>query len=586
MDTYRAPLAEQLFVLRELAGSDVIAHLPGYEDATPDVIEAVLREAATFGAEVLAPLNQIGDRQGSRLVDGNVITAAGFAAAYQAFVAAGWPGLIADKARGGQGLPNIVAVAVNEIWQSANLSFSLCPMITQAAVLAIEAHGSETLRTTYLPKLVTGEWTGCMDLTEPQAGSDLAALRTRAEPEGDHYRLTGQKIFITWGDHDGAENILHLVLARLPDAPPGVKGISMFLVPKFLVAANGAIGARNEFRPIAVEHKLGIHASPTCVMEFSGAIGYLVGPPHEGLACMFTMMNRARLAVGMQGLCLSERAYQRALAYARERIQGRAADGRAEHVPIIEHADVRRMLLLQKAGIEAMRAFCYTTGAELDLAQRGPESERGRHEARFALLTPVLKGWCTELAQELVSLAMQVHGGMGYIEETGAAQYVRDARISTIYEGTTTIQAQDLLGRKVLRDGGAALDDLLADIQASADALTDTEHDELRVLHRRLAHALGLLRAAHDWVRREHARDPHAIGAAAANFLMLFGTVCGGWQMARAALGAMRQHGDARRARLITAAFYADHFLPRCDGYLQAILAGSGRLMALPNDAF
>lgn len=592
MDSYSAPIRDILFTLRELAGLDAIARLPGNEDATPDVVEAVIGEAASFAAEVLAPLNRVGDREGTRLVDGGVVTATGFAAAYRAYVAAGWPSLAADQTLGGQGLPNLLAVAINEIWQTANMAFSLCPMITQAAVLALEAHGAAALRATFVPRLVSGEWTGCMDLTEPQAGSDLAAVRTRAEPCGDAFRLTGQKIFITWGDHDCSANIIHLVLARLPDAPIGNKGISMFLVPKFLVNADGTLGPRNDLRPIAIEHKLGIHGSPTCVMEFTGALGYLVGPPHDGLSCMFTMMNRARLAVGMQGLCISERAYQHALAYAKERVQGRTADGGAERVPIIAHADVRRMLLLMKSGIEAMRAFCYHTAASLDYLQRGPADQRARHESRFGLLTPVLKGWCTELAQELVSLGVQIHGGMGYIEETGAAQYFRDARITTIYEGTTTIQAQDLLGRKILRDDGAALGELLDEIQSVAAALTNAEDDELRTLHRRLSHALGLLRAAFDWLRREQQRDAHAVGAAAVNFLLLLGTVCGGWQMARAALAAAeRLRANApdamfHRTRLTTAGFYADHFLTRCDGYLQAILAGSERLMTVPVAAF
>jgi alkylation response protein AidB-like acyl-CoA dehydrogenase len=439
-----------------------------------------------------------------------------------------------------------------------------------------------------VPKLVSGDWTGTMNLTEPQAGSDLAAVKTRAEPKGDHYLIKGQKIFITWGDHDFTDNIVHMVLARLPDAPPGIKGISLFLVPKMLVNDDGSLGAHNDVWPVSLEHKLGIHASPTCVMSYGdggGAIGYLVGEAHNGIALMFTMMNHARLAVGVQGLSISERAYQQALAYARERVQG-SAPGSKERATIIQHPDVRRMLMLMKSGTEAMRGLCYVTAASLDHMHRGDDASKARHAARFALLTPVVKAWCTELAQELTSLGIQVHGGMGYVEETGAAQHFRDARIVTIYEGTTGIQANDFVGRKIIKDEGAALRDLIAEMRA-----TDVSGPGLQAIGKPLHAGIDALEQAARVLLERHRDDPSLPGAVAVNLLMLTGTVCAGWYMARSAAAAARQLAaggdrDFLEAKLATARFYAEHYLPRARSYLETVQAGAGSFMALRPEQF
>jgi alkylation response protein AidB-like acyl-CoA dehydrogenase len=438
--------------------------------------------------------------------------------------------------------------------------------------------------------MVAGQWTGTMNLTEPQAGSDLAQIRTTAVPDGDGYRITGQKIFITWGDHDMTENVVHLVLARLPDAPEGTRGISLFLVPKFLPRDDGSPGERNSVRPVSVEHKLGIHGSPTCVMAFEDAKGFLVGKPHQGLAAMFTMMNHARLGVGLEGVAVAERAYQQAVAYARERVQGRppGAEGKAT---ILRHPDVRRMLLTMRASIEAMRSVAYAAAAELDLAHRHPDAAaRARHQARVDLLTPVVKGWCTETGQQLASLAVQVHGGMGYVEETGAAQHFRDVRITTIYEGTTGIQANDLVGRKILKDGGQALGALIADIKATVAELGGVP--ALAPVREALAAGLAAVEGAAGWLAKHHGDSPAVPGAVAVNFLMLLGTVTGGWQLARAALVASSRQeaggpeGDFHAAKLLTARFYAEQILPLAGAYRQAIEAGADTLMAFPDDQF
>src|SRR5512137_2642134 len=463
MSTYRAPLNEMQFVLTELAGLDQVAALPGFEEATPDVVSAILDEAAKFASNVLDPLNAGGDREGARLQDdGTVKTPAGFKDAYRQFCENGWNGLIKSSQYGGQGLPHLVGTAVEEMWHSSNLAFNLCAMLTQGAIEAIVLRGSQELKDRFLPNMVAGTWTGTMNLTEPQAGSDLAAVRTRAVPQGDGtYKLYGQKIFITYGEHDYTDNIIHLVLARTPDAPEGVKGISLFIVPKFMVNADGSLGARNDVHCVSLEHKLGIHASPTAVMAYGdhgGAIGYLVGEENRGLEYMFIMMNLARFSVGMEGVGIAERAYQRAVAYAKDRVQGRpvGAEKGAVGAKIIEHPDIRRMLMTMRAHTEAMRAVAYVTSAAMDNAHRHTDAEaRRRHQAFVDFMIPIVKGCSTEIAQEVASLGIQVHGGMGYIEETGAAQHFRDARITTIYEGTTGIQANDFIGRKTARDGGA-----------------------------------------------------------------------------------------------------------------------------------
>ena len=556
MNNYSAPTHDMRFVLNELAGLPAVNQLPGLEDATEDTVSAVLEEASKFAGTVLAPLNRSGDIAGAGFEDDRVIPPQGFNDAYQAFVDGGWASLPFEPEFGGQGLPELVAAATNEIWQSANMGFALCPMLTEGCAVALGIHGSHDLKAIFLPKLISGEWAGTMNLTEPQAGSDLAEIKTRAVPNGDTYLLSGRKIFITWGDHDFTDNILHLVLARLPDAPPGIKGISLFLVPKYLVNADGSTSRRNDVYPVSIEHKLGIHSSPTCVMSYGdngGAAGYLVGEKHNGIACMFTMMNHARLSVGIQGLSISERAYQQALDYAKEREQGKIP-GQPGRAKIIQHADVRRMLMLMKAGCEAMRAVSYVTATSLDYMNRCADG--GSHSERFSLLTPVVKAWCTELAQEITSLGLQVHGGMGYIEETGAAQHYRDARITSIYEGTNGIQAQDLVGRKIIRDSGKAIGELISEIDQTISELSETDVNQA-VIKSALGDATGKLAQATEWLLQNYRDDPDAPGSIALNFLMLMGYVCGGWQMARAALIATEKFAsssdDFYRSKIVTA---------------------------------
>jgi 3-(methylthio)propanoyl-CoA dehydrogenase len=565
MVPYAPPVSDMRFVLEEVAGLASIASLPGYEVATPDTVAAVLDQAADLARDVLAPLNDSGDREGARLENGVVRAPAGFRDAYQTFVAGGWGGLPCLEEYGGQGLPLAVAAAVSEMWSAANLGFALCPMLTMGAVEALEHHGTEELKTLYLPRLVSGEWTGTMNLTEPQAGSDVGALKTRAVKHGDHYRITGQKIFITYGDHDLAENIIHLVLARTPDSPPGTHGISLFLVPKFLPDADGAPGRRNDVRCVSLEHKLGIHASPTAVLAFGdeeGAIGFLVGEEHRGMACMFTMMNNARLNVGLQGVAISERAYQQALEYARTRTQG-VPVGRAGAAPIVWHPDVRRMLLLMRARTEAARALAYLTAASLDRVRRSPDAgDRKRMRARAELLVPMVKAWSTDLGVENASLAVQVHGGMGFIEETGVAQHYRDARIAPIYEGTNGIQALDLLGRKLVRDQGAAAYALI------------TEMRDLPAMPPALSNGIDAAEMATTHLLKSWGSDPACAMAGATPYLTLFATVAGGWLMVRAALAASekldRGEGDPRflKGKLLSAQFYTDHVLPQATGLL------------------
>ena len=595
MSDYLAPARDINFVLNEIAELENISKLPGLEDSSTELVEAVIEEAGKLANGVLSPLNKAGDENGSRVENKKVVPPEGFKDIYEAFKEGGWPALPFAEKLGGQGLPELVATAVNEIWQASNMAFALCPMLTEGAAVAINAHASEELKNTYLPKMVSGEWTGTMNLTEPQAGSDLAAVKTRATPEGDHYLLSGQKIYITWGDQDFTDNIIHLVLARLPDAPEGIKGISLFIVPKFLLNEDGSIGDRNDVYPVSVEHKLGIHASPTCVMSYGdngGAVGYLVGEENNGIACMFTMMNHARLAVGVQGLSISERAYQQALYYAKERIQGQSLN-QPGRVTIIHHADVRRMLMLMKSGIEAMRALCYVSAASLDYLHHADSEElRAQHSARFALLTPVTKAWCTELGQELSSLGVQIHGGMGYVEETGAAQHFRDARITTIYEGTTGIQAMDLVGRKIIRDSGKSMNDLLTEMREIEKALAECQQKELGAFHQQLGKGIGNLKQATEWLLENYQSDANAPGSVAVNFMMLMGTVCGGWLMAKAALAASSKiaeeagENDFYQAKLVTTRFYGEHYLPRSETYLAAVMAGSESIMTLTEEQF
>lgn len=588
--TYAAPLKDMRFVLRHLVGLDRVSALPGCDHVGAELVDAILEEAGKFSAEILAPLNAVGDQQGAHYANGAVTTPDGFKDAYARFVAGGWNALACDPDYGGQGLPAAIAAPVEEMWQSANLSFSLCPLLTRGAVEALSLCGTEDQKARYLRRMVEGSWTGTMNLTEPQAGSDLAVVRTRAVPDGAHYRIHGQKIFITYGEHDFTENIIHLVLARLPDAPDGVKGISLFVVPKFLVNDDGSLGARNDVRCVSIEHKLGIHASPTAILAFGdyeGAQGELIGEANRGLEYMFVMMNAARFAVGLQGVAIAERAYQQALAYARTRVQGTEVGVLGgPRVEIFRHPDVKRMLLEMKSRTEAMRSLAYITAAALDAARRHADpDERASQLARAELLIPVVKGWCTENAIEIASLGIQVHGGVGFIEETGAAQHYRDARILAIYEGTTAIQANDLIGRKLTRDHGAAPRSLIAEMRATATTYENTA----------LSDAIIALATTVDWVLATHRQDPRATAAVSVPLLKLFGVVAGGWQMASAALVAQEKltrddlasddSGEKfLRAKLATARFYMLHVLPQATALAHTI--GHGGAATLDDAAF
>ena len=594
MSTYVAPLKDMLFVINELAGLDAVSKLPGCEEVNAELVEAVLSEAAKFAQEVLEPLNRVGDKEGAKLADHVVTSPAGFKAAYRQFTAAGWNGLGGLTAYGGQGLPHIISNPVMEMWNSSNMAFCLCPMLTSGVMEALSHHASVEQLQRYMPKLSAGEWSGTMNLTEPQAGSDLAAVRSKAVPEGEHYKISGTKIFITWGEHDMADNIVHLVLARLPDAPEGVKGISLFIVPKFMVNADGSPGARNDVKCISIEHKLGIHASPTCVMQYGdagGAVGYLVGEPNRGLEYMFTMMNHARLGVGLEGVAVAERAYQHALEYAKTRVQGREVGQRSgDRVTIIHHPDVRRMLMHMKSQIEAMRALAYLAAATLDQSKHHPDAaEKRRNQALIDLLIPVVKAWCTEQCIEIASLGVQIHGGMGFVEETGAAQFLRDARITTIYEGTTGIQANDLVGRKVGYEKGATALAVIADMRKVAAAVAA---GELAAIGAALGSSIDALEQATQWIVDMFPKNPNAVFAVAVPYLKLFGIVGGGWMMARAALVAQQKRGEPGAdtsfydAKLATARFYSEHILPQAAAFRQTVVTGAASVMALAESQF
>jgi alkylation response protein AidB-like acyl-CoA dehydrogenase len=595
MSSYQAPLRDMHFAL-ELAGLDEIAKLPGFEEAA-EMAEPILAEAANFASNVLDPLNQIGDREGAVWVDGEVHMPKGFKEAYHQFGEAGWIGLPMPAEYGGQGLPQLLSTATLEMWNASNMGFALGPLLNQGAIEAILLYATDELRQAYVPNLVSGKWTGTMDLTEPQAGSDLAAVSTRAVPEGDHYRITGNKIFITYGEHDMAENIVHLVLARTPTAPPGVKGISLFIVPKFLVNADGSLGARNDVNCASIEHKIGIHASPTAVLNYGekdGAIGYVVGEENKGLSYMFVMMNLARFSVGVQGLAVSDRAYQLALEYSKERIQS-AQIGSKDYKPvaIINHPDVRRMLLTIKATVEAQRALAFVTAAAIDNAGANPdEAIRKESQAFVELMTPIVKGWSTETSTELTSLAMQVQGGMGYVEETGAAQYFRDARITPIYEGTTAIQANDLLGRKLLKDQGKTASVVIGRIQKLAEELAKSETADLKAIGEQLGKGVAALGDASMWLGMNAMANLPGAFAGSVPYLKLWGTVAGGWQLARAAqvaqerLAAGDRETDFYQAKVTTARFYADHILPLALTYRHEIKNGSSSILAITEAQF
>jgi len=579
------------FVLTELAGLGEVCQQPYFSDTSEDVVEAVLDEAAKFASGVFAPLNTEGDLNGAKCENNAVQETKGFAEAYQQFVESGWVALPCTQEYGGMGMPESVGMAAMEMWNAANISLALCPMLGQGAIGAIESHASDSIKDTFLEKMISGEWTGTMNLTEPQAGSDLAVVRAKATPDGGNYRIKGTKIFITWGDHQMTDNVVHLVLARTPDAPDGVKGISLFVVPKFLVNADGSLGDRNDVYAVSVEHKMGIHGSPTCVMSFgdsNGALGYLVGEENQGLAYMFTMMNHARLNVGIQGVALADHSYQIAVDYARNRVQGIAVGDR-EKGAIIRHADVRRMLMTMRSLTEASRALCYVTSSSFDMAHHHTdESSRRAANARGELLTPIAKAWSTEIAQEVTSLGVQVHGGMGFIEETGAAQYMRDARITTIYEGTTGIQGNDLIGRKLIRDNGLELKNLIAEIRSIQVEALDAGV-EFSVIASSLVNTVDSLENKMNWILTNYKNNPQLPGAIAVNFLMALGTIAGGWLMAKSALiskSKMAEDENFHSVKIVTARFYAEQIMPRARAYLSALENGSEMTMALSDEQF
>jgi 3-(methylthio)propanoyl-CoA dehydrogenase len=594
MTDYVPPLRNIRFVLERLVDLEALSKLEAYAHADPDTVLGVIEESGQFIAEVVGPLNPIGDTAGCTLdSEGNVTTPPGFREAYRQYVEAGWGSVPFPAEFGGGGFPWLVAAVTQEMLAAANMAFSLCPLLTQGAIDMLTLHGSPGQQATYAEKMVTGEWAGTMNLTEPQAGSDLGAVRATAVPAGDGtWRITGQKIFITFGEHDLADNIIHLVLARVPGAPAGTRGISCFIVPKYLVNDDGSLGARNDLRCVSIEHKLGIHASPTCVMSYGdagGAVGYLIGEANLGMRYMFTMMNTARLSVGLQGLSIAERAYQDALRYAQERGQGRAigaAPGKTS--PIVEHPDVRRMLLTMKAYIEAMRALLYTNAVSIDLARQHPDhAEREARRELVDLLTPISKAWCTDLGVELASIGLQVHGGVGYVEETGVAQYLRDSRISPIYEGTNGIQAIDLVIRKVPMRGGAVIADLLAQMEALGPELA-AAGPELAGIQPALADGVRVLREATDWILSRGQAEPNDVLAGATPYLRMSGLVVGGWLMARSALAASRLlpgvgGSDAvfLREKIGTARFYAGQLLPQAAGLLPAVTAGADPLFRI-----
>jgi len=595
--TYKAPVKDMLFNMQHLADLEQVAQLPGFEDAGLETAQAVLEECAKLNEDVVAPLNWEGDKYPSSFHDGKVTTTPGFKQAFKQYAEGGWQGLQHPTDFGGQGLPKTIGAACGEILNSANLSFALCPLLTDGAIEALLTAGNDVQQALYLPKMISGEWTGTMNLTEPQAGSDLSLVRTRAEPLPDgSYKIFGTKIFITYGEHDMAENIVHLVLARVQGAPEGVKGISLFIVPKFMVNADGSLGARNDVHCVSIEHKMGIKASPTAVLQYGdhgGAIGYLVGEENRGLEYMFIMMNAARYAVGVQGISVAERAYQKAVQYARDRVQSRPVDGSLNTAaPIIHHPDVKRMLMTMRALTEGCRAMATVAAAAYDAAHNHPDAEtRKQNQAFYEFMVPLVKGYSTEMSLEVTSLGVQVHGGMGFIEETGAAQYYRDAKILTIYEGTTAIQANDLVGRKTARDGGQGAKALARQIEATEADLVASGSANAQAMLKRLKAARAAFVDTVEFIAGQAKADPNAIYAGSVNYLMLAGNLMAGWQMARALLVAERELAAGNdtafmQAKVTTARFYADHILTRVPGLRDAIVEGAAGVTEMALEAF
>ena len=589
MSDYTPPMDDIAFVLTHLCDIEDLSKLEPFTHADPATILGVIEEAGRFMASAIAPLNHPADKQGLTFADGVITTPDGFKEAYAQYVEAGWGAVPFDPEYGGGGFPWVVGVAMQELLTTASMAFSLGPLLTQGAIDMLQHHSSADQKAVYLPKMVTGEWTGTMNLTEPQAGSDVGALITKALPAADGtYRISGQKIFITFGEHDMADNIVHLVLARTPDAPPGTKGISCFIVPKYLVEEDGSLGERNGVSCVSIEHKMGIHASPTCTLAYEDAVGFLVGDENEGMRYMFTMMNNARLSVGLEGLALAERSHQQAVAFAKERLQGRAVGAEpGTQSPIIEHADVRRMLLTQKALIEAMRGLMYLNGRSIDLAKHHPdEAVRQEHAEIADLYTPLSKAWGTDTGLECTSLGLQVHGGMGYIEETGAAQHFRDARIPLIYEGTNGIQAMDLVGRKLPMRGGAVVGEHLDRMAATAEVLTGSADEDLAAIGVRLAEGVDACREATGWLLEHGLAEPNDALAGSTPYLRLLATVTGGWVLGREALAARREGADEpesfRDAKVVTARFFAENLLPSALGLVHAVSSGAAPLYADP----
>ncbi len=595
--SYKAPLKDMLFDIKHLADIDAVAQIPGFEDAGFDTAQAVLEECARFNEGVLSPLNWEGDKNPSSWKDGVVTTTPGFKEAYKQYAEGGWQGLQHPLDFGGQGLPKTIGAACGEMLNSANMSFALCPLLSDGAIEALLTAGSDELKAVYLEKLVSGKWTGTMNLTEPQAGSDLAMVRSRAEPQPDGtYKVFGTKIFITYGEHDMAENIVHLVLARVTGAPEGVKGISLFVVPKFMVGKDGTLGARNDVHCVSIEHKMGIKASPTAVLQYGdngGAVGYIVGQENRGLEYMFIMMNSARYAVGMQGIAIAERAYQKAVTFAKDRVQSRPVDGSINaSAPIIHHPDVKRMLMTMRAYTEGCRAMASVAAAAYDASHHHPDAEvRKQNQAFYEYMVPLVKGYSTEMSLEVTSLGVQVHGGMGFIEETGAAQYYRDAKILTIYEGTTAIQANDLVGRKTARDGGQTAKGIAAQIEKTEAALLKQGGAAAKTVAKRLKAAREAFVDVVEFVAGNTKASPNAVFAGSVPYLMLAGNLVAGWQLARSLLVAEEQLAaghdvDFMKAKITTAVFYADHLLSKAPGMRDSIVDGADSVTALALEAF